>query len=109
MLFGLALELIVWGTTPGWGSWAGSGCILGSVVWVGMKKAEKADIAKVRVVDEEVGLMSERLEGEVVVGNELMEIEDGADAWRLDRDEDGEDGEEEDKDGDENGESRNLA
>ena len=110
MLFALALELIVWGTTPGWGSLAGSGCILGSVIWVGVKKAERADIAKARAVDEEVGLMSGRVEGDEEVGNEFMEMEDGADTWGLDRDEDGEDGEkEEDKDGGENGESRDLA
>ncbi|PUU77126.1 hypothetical protein B9Z19DRAFT_1128751 [Tuber borchii] len=64
MLFALAWELIFWGTTPGWESMVGSGCILGSVLWVGMKKAEKPDIAKVRAVDEEVGLMSGRVEGE---------------------------------------------
>ncbi|PUU74153.1 hypothetical protein B9Z19DRAFT_1103589 [Tuber borchii] len=64
MLFALALELIVWGTTPGLGSLAGSGCILGSVLWVGMKKAERANIAKVRAVDEEVGLMNGKVEGE---------------------------------------------
>jgi len=112
MLFALVLELIVWGTTPGWGSLAGSGCILGSVIWVGMKKAERADIAKARAVDEEVGLMSGRVEGEEEEeGNESMEMEDAADAWGLDGGEDGEDEkeEEEDKDGDESGESRNLA
>ena len=75
-----------------------------------MKKAERADIAKARAVDEEVGLMSGRVEGDEEMGNEFMEMEDGADTWGLDRDEDDEDGEkEEDKDGGENGESRDLA
>ena len=106
MLFALALELIVWGTTPGWDSLAGSGCILGSVIWVGMKKAERADTAKARTVDEEVGLMSERVEGEEEENNELMEMEDAADSWGLDGHEDGE---EEDEGGDESEESRNLA
>ena len=108
MLFALAWELIVWGTTPGWESLVGSGCILGSVIWVGMKKAERPDIAKVRAADEEVGLMSGRVEGEgEEEGDEWMEMEDRADAWGLDGDEDGE--EEDDEGGDESGESRNLA
>ena len=106
MLFALAWELIVWGTTPGWESLAGSGCILGSVIWVGMKKAERSDIAKVSAVDEEVGLMSGRAEGEEEEGNEWMEMEDGADSWGLDGHEDGE---EEDEGGDESRESQNLA
>ena len=105
MLFALAWELIVWGTTPGWESFVGSGCILGSVIWVGMKKAERSNIAKVSAVDEEVGLMSERV-GEEEESNELMEMEDAADSWGLDGHEDGE---EEDEGGDESEESRNLA
>ena len=83
----------------------GSGCILGSVIWVGMKKAERSNIAKVSAVDEEVGLMSERV-GEEEESNELMEMEDAADSWGLDGHEDGE---EEDEGGDESEESRNLA
>ena len=71
-----------------------------------MKKAERSDIAKVSAVDEEVGLMSGRAEGEEEEGNEWMEMEDGADSWGLDGHEDGE---EEDEGGDESRESQNLA
>ncbi|KAG0638687.1 hypothetical protein HOY80DRAFT_905893 [Tuber brumale] len=107
MLFALVWERIVWGTMPGWGSLVGSGCILGSVLWVGLKKAEKLELAKGKVADEEVGLMSRGTEGEEGEGDGWMEMEDGVDSWRLDGDEDRED--EEDKGGDESGESGKIA
>ncbi|CAZ84127.1 unnamed protein product [Tuber melanosporum] len=107
MLFALVWERIVWGTTPGWGSLVGSGCILGSVLWVGLKKAEKLEVAKERAVDEEVGLMSRGTEGEEGEGDEWMEMEDRVDVWGLDGDEDRED--EEDESEDESGESGNIA
>ncbi|PUU77444.1 hypothetical protein B9Z19DRAFT_1128336 [Tuber borchii] len=89
MLFALACELIVWETMPGWKSLMESGYILGSVFWVGIKKEERADIAKVRAVDEEVGLMSGEVEGEEgEEGNEWMEMEGPAASWGLDGHED---------------------
>jgi len=108
MLFALAWELIIWGTTPGWGSLVGSGCILGSVLWVRMKKAERPDIAKVRAGDEEVGLMSGRAEGEEEdEGDGWIEMEDGVDTWGSDGGEGAEGGEGEG--GDAGEESRNPA
>jgi hypothetical protein len=38
MLFALALDKIVFGTTPGWWSLGGSGLILGSAVWVAVQR-----------------------------------------------------------------------
>ncbi|CUS06774.1 unnamed protein product [Tuber aestivum] len=105
MLFALAWERIVWGTTPGWGSLVGSACISGSVLWVGVKKAEKVEAAKERLADEEVGLMSESMRGKEEEGDEWMELEDGAGSWGFDGDEDRG---EECEDGDESGESGNT-
>ncbi|PWW72243.1 hypothetical protein C7212DRAFT_360286 [Tuber magnatum] len=109
MLFALVWERIVWGTTPGWGSLVGSACISGSVLWVGVKKAEKAEVAKERVADEEVGLMGGSTQGEEEEGDEWVEMEDGTDAWRLDGDEDRREEEDEDEDRDESEESGNIA
>jgi len=111
MLFALAWELIVWGTVPGWGSLLGSGCILGGVLWVGIKRAERPSIAKVRAGDEEVGLMSGGTEGEEEgEGDEWIEMKDGADARGSDGDGDdqGDEGDE-GEGGDESGEGRNPA
>lgn len=54
MLFALFWERIVWGTTPGVLSIAGSTLILGSVIWVGMnkKKVERVVVGR----DEEVAV-----------------------------------------------------
>ncbi|RPB00991.1 hypothetical protein L873DRAFT_1678489 [Choiromyces venosus 120613-1] len=94
MLFALAWERIVWGTTPGWGSLVGSGFILGSVLWVGVKKAQKPEVAKERTADEEVGLMSESSEGEGEEGDQWLEMDSEVDAWGLGEDGDGENEEE---------------
>ncbi|KAH8821170.1 hypothetical protein F5884DRAFT_77253 [Xylogone sp. PMI_703] len=43
MLFALALDKVIFGTTPGWWSLAGSGLILGSALYVAVKKDEDGD------------------------------------------------------------------
>ncbi|TGZ83166.1 hypothetical protein EX30DRAFT_304792 [Ascodesmis nigricans] len=60
MLFALAWERIVWGSVPKWESLLGGGMILGSAVWVGVRK-EKVKVVK-RGGDEE-RLMEEEGEG----------------------------------------------
>lgn len=58
MLFALFWERIVWGTSPGWLSIAGSALILSSAVYVGTRKSkEKEPPAPTR--DEEIGLMTD--------------------------------------------------
>lgn len=52
MLFALFWERLVWGTSPGLLSICGSTLILGSVLWVGVKKRDGGE--KVRVEDVEV-------------------------------------------------------
>lgn len=54
ILFALAWERLVWGTTPNVLSIAGSTLIMGSVLWVGMKK--QACEEKVRMEDMEVAV-----------------------------------------------------
>lgn len=51
MLFALALDKIVFGQSPGWWSLAGSGLILGSAVFVAVKKGQ--DESGLRERDEE--------------------------------------------------------
>jgi len=57
MLFALFWERMVWGTTPGWLSIAGSGLILSSGVYVGTRKSKKEEPPAL-IRDEEVGLMA---------------------------------------------------
>ena len=38
MLFALAFDKLIWGITPGAASWAGSGLILGSAIWVAVAR-----------------------------------------------------------------------
>ena len=77
MLFALAFDKIIWGTTPGMWSLAGSSLILGSALYVAVKgDAARAD-AKSRAAhtDEETGL---------IAGVEhIVEVEDGEDAREL--------------------------
>ncbi len=61
MLFALAFDKLVWGTTPGVLSIVGSSLILGSALFVAVRK-NKAKEAKAEgrgSADEEVGLMEE--------------------------------------------------
>jgi hypothetical protein len=61
MLFALALDKLVWGTTPGVLSIIGSSLILGSAIYVAMHKEnpKKAhDVQERGDGDEELGLMS---------------------------------------------------
>jgi drug/metabolite transporter (DMT)-like permease len=53
MLFALALDKVVFGQSPGWWSLAGSGLILGSAVFVAVKKGQGESGARER--DEEAG------------------------------------------------------
>jgi LPXTG-motif cell wall-anchored protein len=57
MLFAMFWERMVWGTSPGWLSIAGSALILGSALYVGTRKQQKK--VKLRA-DEEVGFMERR-------------------------------------------------
>lgn len=56
MLFALFWERVVWGTTPGWLSIAGSTLILSSAVYVGTRRSKKEE-SPTPISDEEVGLM----------------------------------------------------
>lgn len=38
MLFALTFDKLIWGITPTWASWVGSGLILGSAVWVAVAR-----------------------------------------------------------------------
>ena len=61
MFFGVALDKLVWGVTPDLLSLLGSSLILGSVMWVALKKeAEKKETAPAERADEEMGLMEQR-------------------------------------------------
>jgi hypothetical protein len=51
MLFALALDKVVFGQSPGWWSLGGSGLILGSAIFVAVKKQQ----VEVRRGDEETG------------------------------------------------------
>lgn len=56
MLFALALDKVVFGQSPGWWSLGGSGLILGSAVFVAVKKGQAGETnAGVRGRDEEAG------------------------------------------------------
>jgi hypothetical protein len=74
MLFALAFDKLVWGTTPGALSIIGSSLILGSAIYVAMhkedsKKEERGDRGGVLTRDEERGLMSTSLDEEVGEGD----------------------------------------
>jgi len=73
MLFALALDKVVFGQSPGWWSLGGSGLILGSAVYVAVKKGQAGE-ASARGRDEEAGVGGEEemamLGGEVEMGNE---------------------------------------
>jgi len=56
MLFALFWERVVWGTTPGWLSIAGSTLILSSAVYVGTRRSKKEE-SPTPISDEEVSLM----------------------------------------------------
>lgn len=65
MLFALFWERVVWGTVPKWLSIVGSVMILGSVIFVGVRKSKKTVPKKELVVrDEEVGFLQEAEERE---------------------------------------------
>jgi drug/metabolite transporter (DMT)-like permease len=51
MLFALGLDKVVFGQSPGWWSLVGSGLILGSAIFVAVKKQQ----VEVRRADEETG------------------------------------------------------
>ena len=66
MLFALVWERIVWGTSPGWMSIAGSTLILGSALWVTlMKSSNKKKVVDLEEVDEseEESLLAGRQDG----------------------------------------------
>lgn len=71
MLFALGFDKLIWGTTPSPLSLAGSSLILGSAIYVAMKKeGAQKDERRGRTrergdADEEVGLMSPTIAGEV--------------------------------------------
>lgn len=85
MLFALFFDKTVWGITPGWASWAGSGLILASAVWVAVvrdrEKSNRGQVGleenrgrKMRDAEEGTGLMQRDEEEEAfVVGEELGE------------------------------------
>ena len=60
MLFALVFDKVVWNTTPGVGSLVGSTMILGSAIYVALRKGrsdQKVGIEEARS-EEEVGLVS---------------------------------------------------
>jgi hypothetical protein len=65
MLFALAFDKLVWGTTPGLVSIIGSSLILGSAIYVAMHKEEstKSTGRERGDDDEERGLMMANMEG----------------------------------------------
>ena len=74
MLFALAFDKLVWGTTPGALSIVGSSLILGSAIYVAMhkedsKKEERGNRERALTRDEERGLMSTSLEAAVGEGD----------------------------------------
>jgi hypothetical protein len=83
MLFALALDKLVWGTTPGILSIIGSSLILGSAIYVAMHKEEPKmadDVQERGDGDEEVGLISSdvdeqrRSENEAVIPMRALRI-----------------------------------
>jgi hypothetical protein len=69
MLFALAFDKLVWGTTPGALSITGSSLILGSAIYVAMnKEAPKEKVEPMGRGDdeEERGLISPEFEGEQI-------------------------------------------
>ena len=57
MLFALAFDKIVWDTSPGVISIVGSSVVLGSAIWVAMKKDEKKEVTPAERSVEEEGLV----------------------------------------------------
>jgi drug/metabolite transporter (DMT)-like permease len=57
MLFALGFDKIIWGVSPGVISIIGSSLILGSAIWVAMKKEEKKETVPAARTDEEEGLI----------------------------------------------------
>ena len=58
MLFALALDKIIWNESPDLTSWIGSSLILGSAIWVAMKReGEKKDEKVEERRDEEAALV----------------------------------------------------
>ncbi len=75
MLFALALDKVVFGLSPGWWSLGGSGLILGSAVFVAVKKGQAGEMnVRGRARDEEASEGGEEemamLGGEVDFGDE---------------------------------------
>lgn len=73
MLFALAFDKLVWGTTPGALSITGSSLILGSAIYVAMnKEAPKEKVEPMGRGDdeEERGLISPQFEGEQIDAEE---------------------------------------
>jgi hypothetical protein len=67
MLFALGFDKLIWGTTPGVLSIIGSSLILGSAIYVAMRKedTQKAEVPRERADrDEEEGLLSPETEQE---------------------------------------------
>ena len=85
MLFALFFDKAIWGVTPTWSSWAGSGLILASAVWVAMVRDQgKSKHAhggfeenrgrKMRSAEEGRALMQPEEDDETfVVGDEIGE------------------------------------
>ena len=78
MLFALALDKVVFGQTPGWWSLAGSGLILGSAVFVAVKKGQaEVEPGRGRARDEEaIGRCAEE-EMAMLGGEEELELDAG--------------------------------
>jgi drug/metabolite transporter (DMT)-like permease len=90
MLFALALDKAVFGQSPGWWSLAGSGLILGSAVFVAVRKGQGETVGRGRDRDEEarhgrggeeemamLGGEAELMEEEEEVGVDSREAEQG--------------------------------
>jgi hypothetical protein len=78
MLFALGFDKLIWGTTPSPLSLAGSSLILGSAIYVAMKKQSVNEDGRGRSRgregdrEEEVGLMSPMIAGEVMEDGDMQ-------------------------------------
>jgi hypothetical protein len=76
MLFALGFDKLIWGTTPGVLSIIGSSLILGSAIYVAMRKEDTQKAVEPRVGrdhDEEQGLMSSDIDEEQ--GHDAVDIQ----------------------------------
>ena len=78
MLFALAFDKLVFGTTPGIMSIIGSSLILGSAIYIALQKdARKGDDERHGVVDEEEArALVEGVDGSDGGGNDIRDVEE---------------------------------